>query len=131
MSDQQPPQLTEEEIRQLEAELDRITVDDVILQTIVSLINLAGRRAGLAAPGSTPDWEQTRQAIDGVRALLPLVEARHGDKLGPIKEALSQLQVVYARGTGGGQDPAEPGAPEPSRGGPERPGGGKLWVPGQ
>jgi hypothetical protein len=131
MSDQEPPQLTEEEIRQLEAELDRITVDDVLLQTIVSLINLAGRRAGLAAPGSTPDWEQTRQAIEGVRALLPLVEARHADKLGPIREALSQLQVVYARGTGGDEAAAESGPSQPSGSPPERPGGGRLWVPGQ
>jgi hypothetical protein len=131
MSDQQPPQLSEEEIRQLEAELDRITVDDVLLQTIVSLINLAGRRAGLAAPGSTPDWEQTRQAIEGVRALLPLVEDRHADKLGPIREALSQLQVVYARGTGGAEEPSGVGGEAPSGGGPERPGGGRLWVPGQ
>jgi hypothetical protein len=131
MSDQQPPQLSDEEIRQLEAELDRITVDDVLLQTIVSLINLAGRRAGLAAPDSTPDWEQTRQAIEGVRALLPLVEARHGDKLGPIREALSQLQVVYARGSGAGEIPDDPAPSQPSGGGPQRPGAGKLWVPGQ
>lgn len=122
------PQLTEEQIRQLEAEMERITVDDVLLQTIVSLINLAGRKAGLADPGSAPDWEQTRQAIEGVRALLPVVEGRHGDKLGPIRQALSQLQIVYAQGTGAGDAPAPGGSEEPP---PKPPGGGRLWVPGQ
>ena len=43
-------QLTEEELRALEAEMDRITVDDVLLQTIVTLLNLGARKAGLAAP---------------------------------------------------------------------------------
>lgn len=136
------PQLTEEQIRQLEAEMERITVDDVLLQTIVSLINLAGRKAGLAAPGSTPDWEQTHQAIEGVRALLPVVEPRHGDKLGPIRDALSQLQMVYAQRAGGdrpgpGGQPPAPDSPPPGGqggaqgGGAQRPGGGRLWVPGQ
>ncbi len=43
------PPLSEEQLAALEAEMDRIHVDDVVLQTVVSLINLAARRAGLAA----------------------------------------------------------------------------------
>ncbi|MFP5372176.1 MAG: hypothetical protein ACLGI3_15720 [Actinomycetes bacterium] len=135
------PQLTEEEIRQLEAEMERITVDDVLLQTIVSLVNLGARKAGLA--GGQPDLEQAQQAIDGVRALLPVVEPRHADKLGPIKDALSQLQMAYARQ--GGSDPSSGGAKPPAGEGGEPgpggtpspgpqhpgPGGGRLWVPGQ
>ena len=142
------PQLTEDQIRALEAEMERITVDDVLLQTIVSLLNLAVRKAGLAAPpgqGPAPDLEQLGQAIEGVRALLPVIEARHADKLGPVRDTLSQLQVFYAQQTGGsggepapgapgaagagGPAPAQPSQPSPGSGEAQR--SGRLWIPGQ
>ena len=41
-------QPSEEEIRALEAEMEKLTVDDVLLQTIVTLINIGARKAGLA-----------------------------------------------------------------------------------
>jgi len=138
----EPRELTEEEVRALEAELDRITVDDVLLQTVVSLLNLGARKAGLGAPagqGPEPDFEQLRQAIEGARALLPLLEARHGAQLGPVRDTLSRLQVVYAQSVGGALAPAAPAtppaepAPEPTQA--EAPGpaqrSGRLWIPGQ
>ena len=45
MSTQPEPQFTEEELRAIEAEMEKVTVDDVLLQTIVSLLNL-GRPQG-------------------------------------------------------------------------------------
>ena len=101
------PQLSEEQLRQIEAEMERITVDDVLLQTLVTLLNLAARKGGLATPpgeqGPKPDLEQMRQAIDGARAILPLVEQRHAEQLGPVRDTLSQLQMAYSqlRGQGG------------------------------
>jgi hypothetical protein len=142
MSDRIPPneagrpQLSEEELRALEAEMDRITVDDVLLQTIVSLLNLGARKAGLGASpgeGPPPDLEQVRQAIEGARALLPLVEARHGDKLGPVRDTLSRLQMIYAQSAGQGapsEPPEAPPAPKPGEAGPAQ-SSGRLWVPGQ
>ena len=50
MSEQPGQQISEEELRALEAEIDRIHVDDVILQTIVSLINLGARKGAVGAP---------------------------------------------------------------------------------
>jgi hypothetical protein len=131
----QEPQFSEEELRAIEAEMQRITVDDVLLQTIVTLLNVGARKAGLAsAPPAEgeqppePDLEQVKQAIEGARALLPLVESRHGQQLGPIKDALSQLQMFYAQRSGGQppppEEPAKPGS------GPAQ-GSGRLWVPGQ
>jgi hypothetical protein len=139
-----PPEFTEEELAALEAEMDRISVDDVLLQTVVSLVNLGARRAGLGGPDGPPaDLEQTRQAIEGARALMPLLEARHGDKLAQIRDALSQLQMAYVQQSGragqGGETPA-PGGTEPAAGSgqpsdPETPGpaqqSGRLWIPGQ
>jgi hypothetical protein len=136
------PELTEEELRQLEAEMERISVDDVLIQTTVTLLNLAARKAGLGAPGqsgpaATADWEQVRQAIEGARALLPLLESRHADQLGPVRDTLSRLQIVYAQHAGGTAGaPPEPGAQPPTEPPkPEGPGAaqssGRLWIPGQ
>src|SRR5437763_14612173 len=108
---------TEEELRAAyEAELKRITTSDVILQTAVSLINLAGRRLG-RVPGAEDerDLEQVRDAIDAVRGLMPVLERRVGPELGPLRDALSQLQLAYAReasGEPGEAGPAGPDAPE-------------------
>jgi hypothetical protein len=148
---ERPP--TEEELRAAyEAELKRIRVDDVIVQTIVSLVNLSGRRAGLA-PGTEGerDLEQVRLGIDAVRALIPLVEQQLGPDIGTLRDAVSQLQMAYAQLSGQpapgegpeGEPPAgeQPGTAPP---GPERPAepapeegpgpaqrSGRLWIPGQ
>jgi hypothetical protein len=136
-------QPSEEEIRALEAEMERLTVDDVLLQTVVTLLNLGARKAGLVE-GSTADLPQVKQAIEGARALLPLVEPRHGEQLAPVRDALSRLQMAYVQQSGGqpeappqqqrGQQPPQPGPAQPQA----EPGGpgpaqksGRLWVPGQ
>ena len=133
MTQPPPRELTEEELRALEAEMDKLRVDDVLLQTLVTLVNLGARKAGLAKPpgedGPKRDLEQTKQAIDGARALLPLLEARHGAKLGAIKDALSQLQLAYVQ-LSGGTAKSEPERPKPGEPGPAQR-SGKLWVPGQ
>ena len=133
----QPPperEFTEEEIRQIEAEMERLQVDDVLLQTLVTLINLGARKAGLATPpgqqGPTPDLEQTKQAIDGARALIPLLEPRHGQELGQVKAALSQLQMAYVRLSGEPPPAAEGEEEKPDGPGPAQ-SSGRLWVPGQ
>jgi hypothetical protein len=145
MSEPGPEGMTEEQMRQLEAELERVHVDDVVLQTIVSLINLGARKGAVGAPpeaGLTPDYDQLKIAIDAAGALLAIVEPRHGDKVGPIRDAVSQLQLAYAQGTGGQAPPApsQPGAPPQQppaqpQGGQAGPGdaqrSGRLWVPGQ
>jgi hypothetical protein len=131
-------QFSEEELRAIEAEMEKLTVDDVLLQTLVTLINLGARKAGLAAPPGEQepkrDLEQTRKAIEGARALLPLVEDAHGAELAPLKDALSRLQMAYVQ-LSGGAPPAPPGA-QPEEGGKEGGAGpaqssGRLWVPGQ
>jgi hypothetical protein len=135
MSEQDPGQgrpPTEEELRAAyEAEIKRVRVEDVLVQTVVSLINLAGRKAGLA-PGTEDerDLDQVREAIDAVRALLPMVETALGPDAAPVREALSQLQLAYAKERGeSGETPPEGG----SEGGAPPPpsSSGRLWIPGQ
>jgi hypothetical protein len=146
MSTQEPRQPTEEELlAAYEEEVKKLRVEDVVVQTLVSLLNLGGRKAGLA-PGSEGerDLDQVRLAIEGTRALLPLAEPMLGPDAAQLRQALSQLQMAYARLSGGAPAPVPGGeaAPEPADGPKkdeepptEGPGpaqsSGRLWVPGQ
>ncbi len=147
---------SEEELRAAyEAELARITAVDMIAQSAVSLLNIGARRLGSpsgeegAAQDPERDLEQARDAIDAARALLEILERRLPREIAPLKDALSQLQMAYAKevgagggdggsagsgggGSSGGTPPAEPEPPKP---GERSPGpaqsSGRLWVPGQ
>jgi hypothetical protein len=123
-------QPSEEEMRAAyEAELKRIRVEQILLEQVVTLINLGMRRTGLQ-PGTEDerDPEQVRVAIEAVRALMPLVEDAAGPQAGAIREAVSQMQLAYVRlggqapagpaGPGGPESPGEPGPPPPSASGP-------------
>src|SRR3954464_8383538 len=94
---------SEEEVRAaLEEQLRQLTVDDMLIESAVSLINLGGRKAGLA-PGTEGerDLDQVRRAVEAVRALMPLLEqGKHAEQLGPLRDALSRLQMAYAQGAG-------------------------------
>jgi len=136
-------QPTEEEFRAAyEEEIKRIRVEHVLMENVVTLINLGMRRTGMVA-GTEPerDLEQVRIAIESVRALLPLVEEIAQEQAGSIRQALSQLQLSYVQLGGKGpapqpEDPAgEPEAAAPEQPRPGEPGpaqrSGRLWVPGQ
>jgi hypothetical protein len=156
---QQP---SEDELRAAyEAELSRITSADLVLQTAASLLNLGASRLGLtsgpAGAETERDLEQVRDAIDAVRGLMPVLERRlDGGELRQLRDALSQLQVTYARAVGPGdgaqagkattaqapqgqvppgQAPAgqaPPGQAPPGKSGPgPAETSGRLWVPGR
>jgi hypothetical protein len=148
---------TEEELRAAyEAQLSRITPAEIMLQSAVSLVNLGARRLGLAG-GTDPaqgaagddrssggrDLVQVRDAIDGVRALLGVLERSVPEELRPLRDALSQLQLAYAREAqagAGGDGSGERATPQPGKDAPDAedrsraPGpaqaSGRLWVPG-
>jgi hypothetical protein len=77
----------------------RITVPDVLVQTAVTLVNLGSQKLA-----EDHDLEQTRVAIEGARALLPLLPE---EVQKPLKDALAQLQMAFVRES---QDPG--GAPQ-------------------
>jgi hypothetical protein len=109
----------DEELRAaLEEQMRRITVDDVLVQTAVTLINLGGRRLGLPGPEGPPpegkDLGQAQKAIEAVRALLPLLPP---EPQAPVRDAVSQLQMAFAREAQGVGEPP-PDAPEPAQQGP-------------
>jgi len=140
-----PGEPTEEELRAAyEAELSRITTTDVIAQAVISMLNLGARRLGLTGEGpgegaGERDLEQVRDAIDACRALIEILERRIPADMPPLKDALSRLQMAYAKevqaaptaaaapAQGGGEPGAggDPGSGgEPSDGGASGAGGG-------
>jgi hypothetical protein len=162
-------QPSEEELRAAyEAELSRISTTDMMAQAAVSLLNLGARRLAPAVSdpstsvgadaGEQRDLEQARDAIDAVKALLDVLERRIAGELGPLRDALSRLQMAYAReiqpGAGAAPTPAsqpaaaerQAGAGQPAAGEQQQPGepaggrppgpgpaesSGRLWVPGR
>jgi hypothetical protein len=114
---------SEEELQAAyEAEIKRLRVEQVLLEQVVSLVNLGMRRTGLT-PGTEDEQDvgQVRLAIEAVRALLPLLENAGAPQVGAIRDALSQLQLAFVR-LGGSPDagaaPSFPGAGAPGAGAP-------------
>jgi hypothetical protein len=92
-----PP--TEEEMRAAyEAEIKKIRVEQIVLEQVVTLVNLGMRRTGLA-PGTEDerDLGQVRLAIEAIRVQLPLIDQAAPEQIGPIRDALSQLQMAFVR----------------------------------
>ena len=130
---EQPRQPTEEELRDaLEQQMREVRVEDVLLQSVASLVNLSARRI---AKEDERDLDQARIGIEAVRAVVDLLPA---EAAGQVRNALSELQTLYAQ-TAGGPPAAEGGGekqvPEtqPGQGGSAGPGQApksKLWTPG-
>jgi hypothetical protein len=87
---------TEEELRaRLEEEMRRVRVQDLVLQSVASLVNLTARRI---AKEDERDLEQARIGIEAVRGLVGLLDA---EPQAQVREALSELQMLYAQASGG------------------------------
>jgi hypothetical protein len=129
----QPPrgeqQPSEEELRaRIEDQLRQVRVQDLLVESAASIVNLTARR--IAKPDEQ-DLEQARIGIEAVRALVDLLD---GEVEGQIRGALSELQLLYARASKGepleGQPEARP-EPAPPPETPPQPGPSKLWTPGR
>jgi hypothetical protein len=105
----EPGQPTEEQL--LEA-LRQIKTEDVVVQTVATLVNLAGQK--LSVEGAK-DPAEAQKAIDAARHMLPLVpdEAKP-----PIQNALDQIQMLFVKESSD-QPPKEDPPPE-----------SKIWTPG-
>jgi len=130
---QDPAQAAEEEElrRRFEEEIRKLRVEDVLLQSVVSLINLTSRR--IAKPDEQ-DLDKARLGIDAIRAL---VDHLPDEPASQVRQALSELQVAYASEAGGGAAPGgAEGPPEGGGGGaagsgaaPKQGESSGLWTP--
>jgi hypothetical protein len=118
--------VNEDELREA---LKKIRVEDVLLQTAATLIDVAARRMGLAEDDGPKQLDQAKLAIDAIRALQPLMTE---EQQTAIREPLSQLQMAYAREAQGAapasESPAEaePKAADDAERAKAR---SKIWTP--
>ena len=123
------PQPTQEELRErIEEQLRTVRVQDLLLDSVVSVINLSARRI---AKDDERDLEQARVGIEAVRAVVGLLDDEPAKQ---VRSALSELQMLYARHAGGA--PVEPERGEVPPGGRDAPpdergqrGPSRLWTP--
>ena len=133
MSDEgQPPgpeagaQPSEEELRaRIEEQLRKVRVQDLLVESAASIVNLTARRI---AKEDERDLEQARIGIEAVRGMVDLLEGEVADQ---IRGALSELQLLYARAAKGEplDAPPEEGVPAPEEAPQQKP-PPKLWTPG-
>jgi len=128
--DQEQRQPSEEELRErIEEQLREVRVQDVLLESVVSLINLSARRI---AKEDERDLEQARVGIEAVRSVVGLLDDEPAKQ---VRSALSEIQMLYAKhaggepvedGSAGGAPPAGAETPprEATKGRPSR-----LWTP--
>ena len=126
---EQPGQPSEEELKALEDQVRNLRVEDLILQSAVSLLNLSARRIGKE---DERDLEQARLGIEAAHGLAELVPEQARPQ---VRQAVSELQLLYAKTAsgdeGGGEE--EGGGESTGSQGPKTEGGGgesKLWTPG-
>jgi hypothetical protein len=95
------PPSDEELVQRLEEELKKLKVSDLLVQTLYTLSSLGYRKLS----EKDHDLEQTRLAIEALRALTPVLEGAVGeDVLRDFKQVTANLQLAYveaAKGTNG------------------------------
>src|SRR5436305_3980295 len=95
----QPPQDEQQLIEELQAELRRLKVSDLLLQTLYTISSLGYHRLS----GEDKDLEQARLAIEALRALLPVLEgAVPEEATRDFQQVLSNMQLAYASAVGEG-----------------------------
>jgi predicted nucleic acid-binding protein len=83
----------EELVKQLEEELKKLKVADLLVQTLYTVSSLGYRKLS----EEDRDLEQARLAIEALRALLPVLEGVVGEEIvRDFKQVTSNLQLAYA-----------------------------------
>jgi hypothetical protein len=83
----------EELVKQLEEELKKLKVADLLVQTLYTVSSLGYRKLS----EEDRDLEQARLAIEALRALLPVLEGVVGEEIvRDFRQVTSNLQLAYA-----------------------------------
>jgi hypothetical protein len=99
----EPSQPTDEQLlQQLEEELKKLKVSDLLVQTLYTVSSLGYRKLS----EEDRDLDEARLAIEALRALLPVLEGSAPDELvRDFRQVTANLQLAYADAT---KDPASP-----------------------
>jgi hypothetical protein len=97
VAEQQPPEQPSAEdrelVEQLQAELSRLKVSDLLLQTVYTISSLGYHRLS----GENKDLEQARLAIEALKALMPVLEgAIPTEAVRDFNQVLVNMQLAYA-----------------------------------
>ena len=83
----------EQLVQQLEEELKKLKVSDLLVQTLYTVSSLGYRRLS----GEDRDLDQAKLAIEALRALVPVVEGSASEELiRDFKQVTANLQLAYA-----------------------------------
>jgi hypothetical protein len=100
--------LNEEEqlARELAEELSRLRIEDVLIQTLITISSIGYRRLGLTEETKDDrDLQQARLAIDTMAALTPILERVVPEELvRDFNQSVANLQLAYAQAAGEGAD---------------------------
>lgn len=89
----EPPESERELVEQLQAELGRLKVSDLLLQTVYTISSLGYHRLS----GENKDLDQARLAIEALKALVPVLEGAVPDEaVRDFNQVLANMQLAYA-----------------------------------
>ena len=95
---QQPDASREEMLDQLEEELSKLKVSDVLVQTVFTISSLGYRSLG----EEHRDLEQARLAIEALRALVPVLkDVLPGEVTRDYDQLVANMQLAYAKAAAG------------------------------
>jgi hypothetical protein len=90
---QQPTESEQELVEQLQAELSRLKVSDLLVQTVYTVSSLGYHRLS----GEHKDLEQAQLAIEALKALLPVLEGAVAEEVvRDFNQVLANMQLAYA-----------------------------------
>ena len=92
--------------QQLAEELRRLRIEDVLIQTLITISSIGYRRLGLTEDTKDDrDLQQVRLAIDTMTALTPVLENVVPEELiRDFNQSVANLQLAYAQAAGEGAD---------------------------
>ena len=94
MPEEEAERRDEELIRQLEEELKRVKVSDLLVQTLYTVSSLGYSRLG----AENRDLEQARLAIEAMRALVPVLEGSVPEEVvSDFNQVTANMQLAYAK----------------------------------
>src|SRR5436190_21850132 len=85
-------------VEELQAELEKLKVSDLLLQTLYTVSSLGYHRLS----GETKDLDQAKLAIESLKALVPVLEGSvPDDALRDFQQVLANMQLAYASDVSG------------------------------
>jgi len=92
--------------RQLAEELRRLRIEDVLIQTLITVSSIGYRRLGLTEDTKGDrDLQQAKLAIDTMTALTPVLEnVVPAELIRDFNQSVASLQLAYAQAAGEGAD---------------------------